>query len=153
MGSNANFFQQVPQAPPNIAVAQRNSSDINDPSEFDERVDEFDAEFLLNNPGIVQTQKYFQQNYEQVVARNMMSGEQLQPDLLVRDDNLWRNMHINLANNNYNHKKKFGLNQNKRGRIIDSDFQKLQNSIRNQYSQRNEEFLNQKFKQQPPMVV
>lgn len=54
-------------------------------------------------------------------------------------------MHINLAINNYNHKKKFGLNQNKRGKIIDSDFQKLQNSIKNQYSKRNEEFLNQKF--------
>ena len=53
-----------------------------------------------------------------------MSGE-LYAQPLERDDNQWRNMHINLAMNNYYHKKKFGLNQNKRGKIIDSDFQKL----------------------------
>lgn len=45
--------------------------------------------------------------------------------VMPRDDSIWRNMHINLACNNYNHKKKFGLNKNKRGRIKDTDFQRL----------------------------
>ena len=82
----------------------------------------------MNNPGIINAQKYYIDNYE-----NFIGGDNNQ----IAD----KSIHVNLTNNNYNHVKKFGLNTNKRGKIKDGDVNKLKET----FSQRNENYLNQNF--------
>jgi hypothetical protein len=50
-----------------VAAQGLSHEEVKEGDDLDDNIDEFDSEFLLNNPGIVQTQKYFQQNYDHVV--------------------------------------------------------------------------------------
>ena len=101
------------------------------------KIEEFDQEFITNNPGVSHTQKYIRANWDDINDNEIMisnnnfmrqNSSLLNEERKVSpssDNNSLGNstfyIHINLANNKSNHTTKFGLNQNKRGKMTEND--------------------------------
>jgi len=85
----------------------------------------------MDNPSIRGNRQFLKDNVEALSAEQGLRG-----------GDLCALLHVNLTNNKVIHFKKFGLNQNKRGKLIDQDYQKLRSSWDNLMSRRNEENRN-----------
>ena len=77
-----------------------------------QKTEEFDSDFFVGNPGIVKAQRYFKRNYEDIIG-DMRIDFEAHPDIPMPD-----RLVINLTNNNQSMNFNYGLNQNRRGKLL-----------------------------------